>query len=309
MDNVVDKNEPSFLDSFRLSRRGFLVGMGTAAAAVAAKKFWPAVSHVEEIKNSAEFLLNRQASSYEKSYMPPNPESILPREISDSLYDKLDLKERHPSTLNKDAFFSISQRISRVASLYFHPDKNQAAASQEASFYEFNEAFFQKILQTSRDLDVDFVGTLLMWQVSGSNTSSVKSLRQDVRDEQIRVGLGLVKDFTGESGGTLLVEAIRKLNSLKEDTVEGWYYPMPRVEGGVSLGIHDIETIMISRALKDLELSLPDRWPEIADYLKKRCPRFFAQSGRYVDLYDGFEDISKREWPAKCIFPRMYKIT
>lgn len=162
--------------------------------------------------------------------------------------------------------------------MYFRPDKIQDQESQTKEFYRFSEKFFQKILDCSDELEVDFIGVLLMWQVSGANTSSVESLRKDVRDEQVRAGTTIAEDLIGSRSGPLLINALRARNM-------NLYYAMARLQGPVSLGIHDIETIMIARGLVDLQASLPDRW---------NPPRFFEKFSSYVNLYRSYEELSNK---------------
>jgi hypothetical protein len=277
----------------KLTRRAILkastVWGAAAGASTTGVRLFP---HREEVGNTVTFLANRQLPRYEETYMSPTPEEVLPREKSDALFDKLQLAERFSKTLNKNAFYVTAQRVARLASLYFRPDKQQDQRSQDAAFEQFNENFFQKVLHYSDYLEVDFPAVLLMWQVSGANTSSIKAVREDVRDERIRAGSHLAENLLGAESGLLLVDTIRTVENIKENTFKGWYYAAPRVQGPVSLGIHDIETIMISRALRDVQQSLPDLWPNIAKAVNQRSSQFLMQSDSYNAQYDAFEQVS-----------------
>ena len=246
-----------------------------------------------EIQASEQFVLERTYPDQSVTYMPSNPENILPQGISDNIYDALKLTERYPSTLDRNSFHTISQHIARLASLYYRPDKGKDRVTIDAAFYAFTKQFFQKILQCSDELEVDFVGTLLMWQTSGDNTSSPRAYQQDIRDEIIRMGIRLIDATLRQNPNLIALKSVGPIsNLLGKDMLPFYDFATARFEGPVTLGIHDIETVMIGRGLRDLQKSLPDSWLAIASYLKNRSPRFFEQTFRYVDLYDRFDLLS-----------------
>lgn len=278
---------------FRTTRRSMLgLSAAAAAATLAAQAGINLYPHRKETIDTLDFALNRHQPDKE-SYMHPNPRDMLPREKSDELFEKLKLEKKYPQTLNKDAFHLLSQRITRLATLYFKPDSNRTDEAIENDFYSFNENFFRKLTDTCSQLEVDFPSTLLMWQVSAANTSSVKSYQQDIRDELLRVGAGSAENLIGQSSGPLIINVARKINSIIPSPIDATYYALPRIQGGVSLGIHDVENIMITRGLKDLENSLPERWKEIEDYLRSRAPRYFNEYSRYTENYNRFEEMAE----------------
>lgn len=248
--------------------------------------------HAPEAADSLRFFLDRHMPSYRESYLP-NPEVIIPQEVAFSSYERLGLGERFPKTLSEGAFRVLSQKIARLASRYFKPDKNLDGKAQEEEFYRYNESFLQKTLAVSEHLGVDFPAILLMWQTSGENKSSVKAIREDVRNERIRVGTGLAKNLLGESVSPFLIKVLRTANNIT-DSVKIPYYALPRLEGPVTLGIHDIEFIMIARGLNDIKDSLPEKWDELEIYLSKRAPKFLKDTQRYIELYDDFDALSER---------------
>lgn len=280
----------------RVSRRSIIKGGAEisvlGAIVLGTKGGINLAGHAPEAADSLRFFLDRHMPSYQESYLP-NPEVIIPLEVASSSYERLGLRERFPKTLSESAFGILSQKIARLSSRYFKPDKNLDGKAQEEGFYRYNESFLQKILTVSEHLEVDFPAILLMWQTSGENKSSVKAIREDVRNERIRVGTGFAKNLFGESVSPFLIRVLRTANDIT-DSVKIPYYALPRLEGPVTLGLHDIEFIMIARGLKDIKNSLPEKWEALEAYLGKRAPKFLQDAKRYIELYDSFDSLSER---------------
>lgn len=270
-----------------ISRRKFIeliFGTGGAlAGAAVANRLFGDENNQNHTLAVAEFWQSRQLPDIKNSFIPTNPEAPLSKETTNTIFDKLGLAEKYPKTINKDAFHLILQKPSRIAALYLQ----EADGVTQEEFNRHCVHFFEQMYGFSNEMGVDFIATLLMFQVSGDANSSVKAQQKDVLDEMARTGLGVGDILAGPLAASGLITVLRGLNI-------GAYYAMARLEGPVTLGIHDIETIMTARSLIDLEQTLPEPWPNIARKLKAAAPEFFEKYRDYVETYNKFEKESQK---------------
>ncbi len=243
------------------------------------------LSHGQETADTVSFLANRNVQSEAERYQPENPEDILPVEITNALFEKLDLGHKFPQTLNKSSFHLLSQRIARLANFYFRTSPEADQSQQTKEFHHHCEKVFSRLLDLSLEMKVDFVGLLLTWQVSGANTSSWRAQDDDQRDERIRTLLSLGENVIGSAASHTVVSLMRRVNLQA-------YYAMARLEGPVTLGIHDIEIVMITRALKDLKESLPEEWEKLSKMLETFAPEFAQLHSSYTERFDQFQNLS-----------------
>ena len=272
-----------------LTRRAFL----QAVAAVAAKAAIPEnpSTPTSEDTNAPlaglDFIIGRHRWAPGKQYFVPRTLSVmLPQNDTDQIYESLELDQRHPHTLNKDTFFIIAQKAARLANLYFSPTTYHID-DQEREFADHSRNFFQKVQYATDFLNTDFVASLLMFQVSGEATANVKKLNVDLIEERIRAGLGLVKNISDIELGKLAV------NILRSDAlpIDAPYFPMPRLDGPVTLGIHDLENSMIAEGLLSLERALPAQWESVATYIQHCAPGYFA---KYRDSANSAAELDAR---------------
>jgi hypothetical protein len=271
---------------YRLTRRDILRGAGAVAggAAVAGtvKLLGPEQNRRETV-GTAKFLALRDRIDTKDTFLPNNPEEPLNREVTDNIFDNLRLDERFPETINKDTFHLIAQKPARIATLFY---QKEGGVTQE----EFNENckdFFKLMSDFSDYMKVDFPAVLLMFQISGDANNSAKAQTRDHLDEAARVGMTLAESLASNGPISLFVDGMRTLNL-------GWYYSVARLEGPVSVGIHDIEVMMVLRQLQDLKKSLPDEWNGLEEKLAKISPLFIENFEKYKDEYDKFEVESDR---------------
>lgn len=110
------KEEKSSQPSSGITRRRFLAYLGIAAAGAVGSPLVPPLIErlgrlyqpTEEIIDSLEIIKSRDVPKYKEAYLPPDPENILPKDISEDIYNKLGLQERYSNTINKDAFHVIA---------------------------------------------------------------------------------------------------------------------------------------------------------------------------------------------------------
>ncbi|MBI1919090.1 hypothetical protein HYS29_00685, partial [Candidatus Microgenomates bacterium] len=279
------------VEQFRLSRRS-LLGLG-AASALGGIAAGP-ITRVLQYGDSIRFMLDRRSwNTEENSYFPPVPDNILSREASDRILDALNLvaENQYSHTITPEAFQVIIQRPARIASLYFHPNENKTLQETDRDFADHCVRFFTAMKSQADFMETDFIATLLMYQVSGDANSTQRAFNKDIMEERVRVALNIARKELGPIASDALINILRE-TELLDFAVP--YYAMPRLEGVVTMGIHDIETVITARSLRDFEQTLPDKWIQVAHYLKTRAPKFFSQYGSYAEMYDQFEAESEQ---------------
>lgn len=234
----------------------------------------------------ADLILRRRTTREGEYYIPPDLEDFLPKDYSDQVFDSLKLDKRSPNTITKETFYKISQKVARLASFYFEPNPSLDKTHQQEEFGKHCVKFFGQMMNYTDEMKVDFVATLLTWQNSGENTSSFQAQKDDLRDENIRALLSFTEKLSGVETSGMLISLMRRLNVNS-------YYQMPRLESGSTLGIHDIEIVMIIRGLLDLKQTRPDYWPKIEKVLQ-RFPNFNNQYQSYADKYAEFDQQSDK---------------
>ncbi len=256
------------------------VGLGISMLAPISLKVTP-----QSIKDNITFILSRKLPDYKDHYMPPDPENVLSRQSTDRMYTSLRLAEEYPKTINPESFHLIAQRVSRVATIYYTPSKTDDETQRFEKYCE--EVFFPKLKRHADEMKTDFIATLLMFQISGDNNNSVKELRGDVKDEIVRTATHTGETLIGSTAGELAISALRTLEM-------GQYYSYARLEGPVTIGIHDIEIAMIGRGIKNLRKTAPDIHTSAVNQLAKLAPESADLLENYADLYDAFEAYSDR---------------
>lgn len=221
----------------------------------------------------AEFMLKRNYwSGVSRSFSPRDLHITLPRKATDVIFEQLELGKNHPDTLTQEAFHVIAQKPAALANRYFDPEEDPFD-KQERDFADHCAGFFRGMQGWASRLETDFVATMLMFQVTAEATPTQLTLEQDFREERIRAGLGATRGLTGVE----LTKAI--INTLRLDTDKIPYpiWPMARLDGQVTIGIHDIENSVTAEALTDLENSLPSKWDSVENYLKGVSPIYNFQ--------------------------------
>lgn len=265
------------------TRRDFLKGVG----AVAGSLLFVKGAFNQEARDAFSIIKNRDAPSYQEGYLPRNPLEIIPNRISDAILADSGLLQECPETINQEAFRVLMPRVAKILSGYYRPDASLDVQGQEDGFYTFVGENMKQLFAYAEYVGVDKVGLLLMWQVSGAANSSLKAMRDDIRDEFVRAGTSIAGVVAGEGAVPHMIKTMRLVG------VDA-YYAMARLEGPVTVGIHDIETVMIARSIVDFEESYSERWGQTRAYLEKRAPGFFEKYKQYAKAYDQFEEESKR---------------
>ncbi len=272
------------------SRRDVLKAFGLGGLTVATGGAFAGtvsvLSNLDETRASLDFLLQRHLSQPGERYVPTDLDQMLSSDAIDRVYRKLELAEKFPDTLSKESFQVIAQKVARLFNLYFEP-KSEDQKEKEQEFIAYCEQTFARMLAICEQQNVDFVATLLMWQTSGLANSSLKKEEQDLTDETVRVMLSLAEKVVSGSSGTTFVSLMRRL---KINMFPG----MARVEGPVTLGIHDMETIMIARGLMNLKLTNPNTWEMVSGQLRELAPHFSDAIEGHVNLNDEYEELTQQ---------------
>ncbi|MFA5932471.1 MAG: hypothetical protein WCV81_05460 [Microgenomates group bacterium] len=270
--------------SRKITKRSFLQFGGAGLAAAAATLFGVKIARNQVEKHSDElgFIAHRLPDAEPYLYKPSNPREMLSQQSSNELFKALKLEEQYPHTINPDAFYTVIQRPARLANWYFVPDQTKSKGEQEKDFTAHCEKFFGGMKKWADLMEIDFPAALLMFTISGDATATKNDYLRDITDEQIRMGVRIV----GPSITDKMIGVLRQ-SGMQDNSTQ--LYGLARLEGMVTMGIHDMETVVIAQALKDLEKSLPQKWPEIAVQLKEQSSEFFAQYGAYLDQYTDFE--------------------